>query len=74
MPQDVPMPSVLKKSQVRLASEPAPDGAGPAPAAGGAQVRILAEGETESMIEVTCSCGRKIQVRCAYARAADRGA
>ena len=64
---------VLKKSEVWLA----PDSAGDAPAspssrAGGAQARIVAQSDTEAIIELTCPCGRKTRLRCAYARPAGR--
>jgi hypothetical protein len=62
---------VLKKSEVWLA----PESAGDAPAtarSGGAQARIVAQSDTEAVIEVTCPCGRKTRLRCAYARPAPR--
>ena len=59
------MSAVVKKSQVRLTEGPP---AGGPVAAGGPQARLIEAGETEAQIEVICTCGRKVRVRCTYAR------
>jgi cytochrome c5 len=62
--------AVVKKSEVRLTQEPAPDSASAGvPAV--AKARIVAQTETEAVVEVTCDCGRKIRLRCTYPRAAN---
>jgi hypothetical protein len=65
------MPVVLKKPQVRMAGRrpvgPAAAPAGPAPAAAPARARILAHDDRGALIEVTCPCGRSVQVHCLYA-------
>jgi hypothetical protein len=63
------MSAVVKKSEVRLTQELSSPSAACSVAAG-AQARIVAEGPTEALIEVACTCGRKIRVRCTYARPA----
>jgi hypothetical protein len=61
---------VLKKHEVRMVSAPA--AAAPhvaAPAAGGPQARIVRQTDTEAIVEITCACGTRTQIRCAYPRA-----
>jgi hypothetical protein len=74
MPDQDTMPSVLKKSQVRLAPEDSEGPGAAAPAARGARARILSDGPDGAVIEVTCPCGQKTQVRCLYAPAPAGGA
>lgn len=74
MPEQDTIPAVLKKSQVRLAPEDSGPPGAPTPATRGAQARLLRDGADGAVIEVTCPCGRKVQVRCLYAPASAGGA
>ena len=62
------MTGVIKRQEVRLTEAQSAAGAeSPAarPAAG-PQARILQHNDREALVEVTCACGKKIQIRCAY--------
>jgi hypothetical protein len=71
------MGHVLKANQVRLeepvrlsiggTSTPHPPGAAEMEAP--ARIRVTESNADFAVLEVTCSCGRVIQVRCEYARA-----
>jgi len=39
---------------------------GPAHSAGEPQVTLVREGDVIQAIEVTCTCGRKVRLRCVY--------
>ncbi len=63
---------VLKKHEVRMVSGPRAAATAEAPtrAAGGPQARIVQQNDTEAIVEITCACGTKTRIRCAYAKAA----
>ena len=58
---------VVRAARVRVGGEPvrigapAPQGASPEPT-----VRIVREGDVIQALEVTCSCGERIRIRCEY--------
>ncbi len=58
---------VVRAAHVRVSEEVIPIGA-PAleGAAGGPTVRIVREGDVIQMLEVVCSCGERIRIRCDY--------
>lgn len=58
---------VVRAARVRVAGEAVRVGA-PAPAAGpgGPTVRVVREGDAVQALEVTCSCGERIRIRCEY--------
>lgn len=58
---------VLKKHDVRMVGGTrAP--AAPRPAAAGPQARIVSQNDSEAIVEITCPCGQKTQIRCAFGR------
>jgi hypothetical protein len=64
---------VLKKHEVRLA-DPCQIGDGAADATptalAAASARIVAQDDAGANVEVTCSCGKKVQLRCLFAASA----
>ncbi|KPK86766.1 MAG: hypothetical protein AMJ81_00450 [Phycisphaerae bacterium SM23_33] len=62
---------VLKKDTVRMAEGHGLIGgpAGQPGQASGPAARIVEQGQTGVLIEVTCVCGRKTQLQCDYAPA-----
>ncbi len=58
---------VLKKHDVRMVSGPTAV-ATAKPPAGGPQARIVQQNDTEALVEITCPCGQKTQIRCTFGR------
>lgn len=58
---------VVRAARVRVTGEPVRIGA-PAPtsAAHEPAVRIVRDGDVIQALEVTCSCGERIRIRCEY--------
>ncbi len=51
---------------VRVAIPTAAPAAAAPPAAGEPHIELIREGDVVQAIEVTCTCGRKIRLRCLY--------
>ncbi|AWM37377.1 hypothetical protein [Gemmata obscuriglobus] len=58
---------VVRAARVRVTGEPVRIGA-PAPTGGGHEptVRVVREGDLIQALEVTCTCGERIRIRCEY--------
>ncbi len=58
---------VVRAARVRVSDEPVRIGAPVATGTPGEPtVRVAREGDTIQMLEVTCSCGERIRIRCDY--------
>ena len=58
--------AVIPGSSVRVSEETAPVGAPRSAPVGAPHVELIRDGDVIRAIDVTCSCGQRIRLRCSY--------